>query len=111
MSAFTLLVCDEAASDPATRCPARFLAPRPDLGHARAFARRYGWTHTEAGDRCQFHSVEVEDIDLAYSNYRDGVACTGASDCSAVLHTHGCYADISGPCDDPADHATERTAP
>ncbi len=31
-------------------------------------------------------------------------SCTGADDCTAPLHVHGCYADLNGPCDNPGDH-------
>jgi hypothetical protein len=31
--------------------------------------------------------------------------CTGADDCRAPAHVHGCYADTEGHCDAPEDHA------
>lgn len=38
------------------------------------------------------------------------MTCTGASNCPAGQHIHGCYADF-GSCDNPADHwATLRDA-
>ena len=37
--------------------------------------------------------------------HRDKPACTGASDCPADLHEHGCFADVYGMfCNDPDDH-------
>lgn len=32
-----------------------------------------------------------------------GPPCTGAADCPAIRHTHGCFADY-GNCDDPGEH-------
>ena len=46
---------------------------------------------------CRAHEEPAPDADR----------CTGASDCGAPLHVHGCYADMTGPCDDPADHAPD----
>lgn len=38
---------------------------------------------------------------------RDAVdECTGAGNCPARVHVHGCFADRDGTrCDDPEDHA------
>lgn len=33
--------------------------------------------------------------------------CTGAHDCTAGVHIHGCFADTDGPCDDPAEHRAD----
>lgn len=31
--------------------------------------------------------------------------CTGAANCAARVHVHGCFADVNGArCDDPEDH-------
>ena len=30
--------------------------------------------------------------------------CTGAGDCPATAHTHGCYADTKGHCEHPEEH-------
>lgn len=41
------------------------------------------------------------------ADHRDAEGCTGAGDCPARLHEHGCYADRDGTaCNDPEDHAT-----
>lgn len=42
---------------------------------------------------------------LPCAEHRDRPACTGASDCPARLHEHGCHADGDGSaCNDPDDH-------
>lgn len=37
--------------------------------------------------------------------------CTGAYDCPAPAHQHGCFADLMGYCNEPDDHAGTAKSP
>jgi hypothetical protein len=37
---------------------------------------------------------------------RHSGGCSGASDCRAAVHIHGCYAD-KGNCSEPSEHSTD----
>lgn len=43
---------------------------------------------------------------VAALDRESGGSCTGAGDCRADIHYHGCFAD-HGNCDDPTDHEPE----
>lgn len=41
-----------------------------------------------------------------------GAPCSGAGNCPAPVHEHGCFADLDGSaCTDPTEHSTRHTTP
>lgn len=77
------------------------------------------------GDGCPCRVLDVEPVDVRLGS--DGLTpeerllraifgapCSGASDCPAPVHEHGCYADLDGTaCTDPEEHdaSANRTPP
>lgn len=55
-----------------------------------------------ADERAQIVSA----VAVARAGMAEGVqpGCTGASDCPAPAHLHGCYADMRGTCSEPGEH-------